>query len=163
MIALLIAGALAWTRPHALLAAAPVLVLWALAPVAVFWLDSPPRRVEGPLSAADRSFLQRQALQIWRYFSEFGGEQNHWLIPDNVEEQGTLQVRTLSPTNLGMLLNARQAAYEFGFITLPEFAAQTLGTLDTYERLEKQRGHIYNWYDIETAAADCAEDRLGGR
>ena len=61
-----------------------------------------------------------------------------------------LQVRKLSPTNLGMLFNARQAAYEFGFLTLPEFAEATLGTLDTYDRLEKQRGHIYNWYDIET-------------
>src|ERR1700729_2385 len=59
------------------------------------------------------------------------------------------QVRKLSPTNLGMLLNARQAACEFGFLTLPEFAEATLGTLDTYDRLEKQRGHIYNWYDIE--------------
>lgn len=150
VIALLIAAALAWTRPHALLAAAPVLVLWALAPVAVFWLDSPPRRVEGPLSVEDRLFLQHQALQIWRYFSEFGCEENHWLIPDNVEEQNTLQVRTLSPTNLGMLLNSRQAAYEFGFITLPEFAAQTLETLGTYDRLEKHRGHIFNWYNIES-------------
>jgi len=148
VIALLVAALLAWTHPHALLAAAPVLVLWALAPVAVFWLDSPPRREEGPLSTADRSFLERQALQIWRFFSEFGCEQNHWLIPDNVEEQGTRQILTLSPTNLGMLLNSRQAAYEFGFITLPEFAAQTLGTLETYDKLEKQRGHIYNWYDI---------------
>lgn len=150
VVALLIAGALAWGRPHALLPAAPVLILWALAPVATFWLDSPPRKVEGPLSAADTSFLQRQALLIWRYFSEFGGEQNHWLIPDNVEEENKVQVRTLSPTNLGMLLNARQAAYEFGFITLPEFAALTRGTLGTYDRLEKQRGHIYNWYNIES-------------
>jgi cyclic beta-1,2-glucan glucanotransferase len=148
VVALLIAALLAWTHPHGLLAAAPVLVLWALAPVAVFWLDSPPQREEGPLSVADRSFLERQALQIWRFFSEFGGEQNHWLIPDNVEEQGKRQMLTLSPTNLGMLLNSRQAAYEFGFITLPEFANQTLGTLGTYDRLEKQRGHIYNWYDI---------------
>ena len=61
-----------------------------------------------------------------------------------------LQIRKLSPTNLGMLFNARQAAYEFGFLTLPEFAEATLGTLDTYDRLEKQRGHIYNWYDMET-------------
>ncbi|MEO8736655.1 MAG: glycosyl transferase, partial [Edaphobacter sp.] len=149
-LALVFAGALAWARPHALLPAALVLALWALAPVAVFWLDSPAGRVEGPLSATDRSFLEYHALQIWRYFSEFGGEQNHWLIPDNVEEKNTLQVLTLSPTNLGMLLNARQAAYEFGFITLPEFAAQTIGTLETYEKLDKNRGHIYNWYNIET-------------
>jgi cyclic beta-1,2-glucan synthetase len=49
-----------------------------------------------------------------------------------------------------MLFNARQAAYEFGFLTLPEFAEATLGTLSTYDRLEKHRGHIYNWYDMET-------------
>jgi hypothetical protein len=60
------------------------------------------------------------------------------------------QVRKLSPTNLGMLFNARQAAYEFGFLTLPEFAEATLGTLHTYDRLEKHRGHIFNWYDMET-------------
>jgi hypothetical protein len=89
-------------------------------------------------------------LHIWRYFSEFGDEKNHWLIPDNVEEQGTHQVRKLSPTNLGMLFNARQAAYEFGFLTLQEFAEASLGTLNTYDQLEKQRGHIYNWYDMET-------------
>ena len=79
-----------------------------------------------------------------------GGEENRWLIPDNVEEKDLLQVRRLSPTNLGMLLNARQAACELGFLTLPEFAEATLGTLETYERLEKHRGHIYNWYDIAT-------------
>ena len=67
-----------------------------------------------------------------------------------MEEKNLFQVRKLSPTNLGMLFNARQAAHEFGFMTLPEFAEATLGTLNTYNRLEKQRGHIYNWYDLET-------------
>jgi hypothetical protein len=52
-----------------------------------------------------------------------------------------------------MLFNARQAAYEFGFLTLPEFASATLGTLKTYDRLEKNHGHIYNWYEIETLKA----------
>ena len=36
-------------------------------------------------------------------------------------------------------------------LTLSEFAKATMGTLDTYDRLEKQRGHIYNWYDIANA------------
>jgi cyclic beta-1,2-glucan synthetase len=148
--AVLIAIALAFHSLWSLIAAAPVLVLWAIAPLVAIWLNSPPRREEGPLTADDTHFLQQQALQIWRYFHEFGDEKNHWLIPDNVEEQNTVQIKKLSPTNLGMLFNARQAAYEFGFLTLPEFAQATLGTLTTYDRLEKQRGHIYNWYDIET-------------
>jgi cyclic beta-1,2-glucan synthetase len=152
-IALAIAAALALLHPRALLPASPVLVLWALAPAVARWLDSSPHRVEGPLTPADKNSMQQYALQTWRYFAEFGGAENHWLIPDNVEEKDTLQVRKLSPTNLGMLLNARQCAYELGFTTLPEFARATLGTLTTYEGLEKQHGHIYNWYDIETLQA----------
>ena len=148
--ALIIALGLAFTHIRSLFAAGPILLLWAIAPLVAIWLNSPPRQQEGPLTAEDELFLRQQALHTWRYFHEFGGKENHWLIPDNVEEKGTHQVRKLSPTNLGMLLNARQAAYEFGFLTLPEFAEATLGTLDTYDGLEKQRGHIYNWYDMET-------------
>ncbi len=150
IVALVIALALAVTQIQSLFAAGPILLLWAIAPLVAIWLNSPPGQQEGPLAPKDRLFLQQQALSIWRYFHEFGDERNHWLIPDNVEEKGALQIRKLSPTNLGMLLNARQAAYELGFLTLPEFAKATLGTLNTYDHLEKQRGHIYNWYDIET-------------
>ncbi len=133
-----------------LLVATPILLVWALSPALAAWLNASPRRELGPLSGSDRRFLEDQALLIWRYFAEFGGERNHWLIPDNVEERNTFEVRKLSPTNLGMLLNARQAALELGYLTLPEFARATTGTFATYERLEKQRGHIYNWYDIAT-------------
>ena len=150
VLALVLAAALLSHHADVLRFVAPILILWALAPIAAAWLNSPPRRKEGPLGQGDRLFLQQQALQIWRYYSEFGDARNHWLIPDNVEENGTLQIRKLSPTNLGMLFNARQAAYEFGFITLAEFAEANIGTLATYEGLKKYRGHIYNWYDIET-------------
>jgi cyclic beta-1,2-glucan synthetase len=150
LVAIVIALGLAFTHLPSLFAASPILLLWIVAPSVVLWLDSSPRSAEGPLTASDRLFLQDQAMHVWRYFQEFGGEKNHYLIPDNVEEKNTHQVLKLSPTNLGMLFNARQAAYEFGFLTLPEFAHLTLGTLTTYDRLEKQRGHIYNWYDIET-------------
>ncbi len=150
VVALIIALLLGFIHLGSLFAAGPVLLLWAIAPLVAIWLNSPPRQEQGPLTAQDRLFLQQQAFSIWGYFRDFGDEKNHWLIPDNVEEENMLQVRKLSPTNLGMLLNARQAAYEFGFLTLPEFAEATLGTLTTYDRLEKQRGHMYNWYDIET-------------
>jgi cyclic beta-1,2-glucan synthetase len=150
LVAIVIALALAFRHLPSLFAAGPILLLWTVAPLVVLWLDSSPRPDVGPLTTSDRLFLQDQAMYVWRYFQEFGDEKNHFLIPDNVEEKNTHQVLKLSPTNLGMLFNARQAAYEFGFLTLPEFAHLTLGTLATYERLEKQRGHIYNWYDIET-------------
>jgi cyclic beta-1,2-glucan synthetase len=153
IVAIVIAFLLALDNLHSLFAALPIPLLWVVAPVVVLWLNSSPVREEGPLSASDTSFLNLQALHIWRYFRDFGDEKNHFLIPDNVEEKNLFQVRKLSPTNLGMLFNARQAACEFGFLTLPEFAALTLGTLSTYDKLEKCRGHIYNWYDIETLQA----------
>ena len=164
VIALTIAIGLALARPESLFAASPILILWALAPAVISWLNSPPRPEVGPLKEIEQELLERHALLIWRYFAEFGGPENHWLIPDNVEEKDKYQVRKLSPTNLGMLINARQAACEFGFITPAEFAESTLGTLiDTYKRLEKQRGHIYNWYDIETLRPIMHQDCFGGR
>jgi len=153
VIAVGLAFLLALVNQRALLAAGPILLLWALAPAMVSWLNSSPRREEGPMSHADQVFLRRNGLLIWRYFLEFGGEENRWLIPDNVEEREWFQTRKLSPTNLGMLLNTRQAACELGFLTLPEFAVATLGTLGTYRELEKFNGHIYNWYDIESLRA----------
>jgi cyclic beta-1,2-glucan synthetase len=149
-IAILLGSSLALLHRHALRAAAPVLFLWCVSPLVARWLNSSPTRAEEALSKSDRTFLEQQALYLWRFYADFGGAENYWLIPDNVEEKDMLQVRKLSPTNLGMLLNARQAACELGFLTLPEFVQATLGTLTTYERLEKQRGHIFNWYDIET-------------
>ncbi len=153
VLALLIAVQLAIFHRGAFLPALPILVLWLIAPLTARWLSSSPRKAAGPLDADDRRFLAEQALYLWRFYSEFGGAENHWLIPDNVEEKNLFQVRKLSPTNLGMLLNARQAACELGFLTLPELTEATLGTLATYDRLEKHRGHIFNWYDIETLKA----------
>ena len=58
--------------------------------------------------------------------------------------------RRISPTNLGFLLNARQVACEFGFLTVPEFAEQTLRTLATMAKLPRSHGHLFNWYDTRT-------------
>jgi cyclic beta-1,2-glucan synthetase len=53
----------------------------------------------------------------------------------------------VSPTNFGLLLNARQAAVTFGYLTVPEFVELTENSFQTYDKLEKYRGHIYNWYN----------------
>ena len=60
---------------------------------------------------------------------------------------------SISPTNLGLLLNARQAACEFGYLTVPEFVELTQKTLDTLAQLPKYRGHLMNWYDTRTLEA----------
>ncbi|HUB00218.1 MAG TPA: glucoamylase family protein [Terracidiphilus sp.] len=144
-------GVLVWfaaAHRWAIICAAPVLLLWAIANPVIAWLNRPPReRVR--LAAADRDFLLLAALRIWRYFHEFSTERHHYLVPDNVEEDGLSEAARISPTNIGLLLNARQAACALGFLTVPEFAEFTGRTLATIARLEKFNGHLYNWYDTE--------------
>jgi hypothetical protein len=137
---------------HAFLVAAPILVLWCLVTVITTWLNKPPREQNKRLSNGDKHFLHCHALRIWRYFYEFGGERHNYLIPDNVVEEGREEAARVSPTNIGLVLNARQAASEFGFLTVPEFIDLTQRSLTTIERMEKLRGHLYNWYDTRTCA-----------
>src|SRR4030095_5502736 len=73
-----------------------------------------------------------------------------WLIPDNVKEQPPAIAARISPTNIGFLLNARQVACEFGYLTVPEFAELTLCSLGTMVKLNKFRGHLLNCYDTRT-------------
>ncbi|MGA7047202.1 MAG: glucoamylase family protein, partial [Candidatus Sulfotelmatobacter sp.] len=137
-------------RPGALVAALPVLLLWACSQPVSLWLNRPPRSPRKEASERDRWLLRVSALRTWRYFAEFSTEEHHWLIPDNVQEENTKVAPRVSPTNLGLLLNARQVACQFGYLTVPEFSQQTLRTLATTSLLKKHRGHLLNWYDTRT-------------
>jgi cyclic beta-1,2-glucan synthetase len=139
-------------RRTTILVAAPILIMWCIVTMITTWLNRPPREQNKRLSANDKAFLHTHTLYIWRYFYEFGGERHNYLIPDNVQEQDHLEAARVSPTNIGLLLNARQAACELGFLTAPEFIDLTSKSLATIERLEKLRGHLYNWYDTKTCA-----------
>jgi cyclic beta-1,2-glucan synthetase len=144
-------GALVWEfRPRVVPAAFPVLTLWAFSKLVAYWLNQPPIAAQANIPAKDLRFLRRTSLLTWRYFHELSTAEHHWLIPDNIQEQPPAIAARVSPTNLGMLLNARQCACEFGFVTLPEFTRLTLATFDTIAILQKFRGHLLNWYDTRT-------------
>ncbi len=145
-------GVIVWAgaaRRDAILCALPILVLWALSNPITIWLNKPPRERQ-PLAPNDREFLFEHALRIWRYFYEYGSERHNFLIPDNVEEDGLVEAARVSPTNIGLLLNARQCACELGLLTAPEFAGLSRASLETILHLEKYHGHLYNWYDTKT-------------
>ena len=133
-------------RPSAVPYALPFLILWACSKFISVWINRSPHEAHA-LSEHDRLFLRGVALRTWRYFAEFSNEKNHWLIPDNVQEQPYRIADRLSPTNLGLLFNSRQAALEFGYLTLPEFVKQNELTLQTLPKLQRELGHFLNWYD----------------
>ncbi|MGA7503636.1 MAG: glucoamylase family protein [Candidatus Sulfotelmatobacter sp.] len=136
----------------ALPAAVPVLVLWAFSKPISIWLNRPPRAPRKELAKRNEWLLRHTALRTWRYFAEFSTEEHNWLVPDNVVEEDLKVAPRISTTNLGFLLNARQVACEFGYLTVPEFAEHTLRTLATVSKLQRYHGHLLNWYDTRTLA-----------
>ncbi len=144
-------GGLIWlTQPHSLLAAAPVLALWAGSKGFVLWLNASPIESAPETTPGDAWMLRKSALHIWRYFAEFSNEEHNWLVPDNIEDKPRKVADSVSPTNVGLLLNARQVANELGYVTVPELVELTQKTLGMIVRLPKYRGHLMNWYETRT-------------
>ena len=144
-------GLVIWlTHPWSMLAATPVLVLWACSKLIALWLNASPLAPPHEITRKDLLFLRNSTLHIWRYFAEFSSAEHHWLVPDNIQNEPRKVAASISPTNVGLLLNARQSATEFGYITVPEMVDLTQKTLGTVARLSKYRGHLLNWYDTRT-------------
>ena len=150
LFAALAAGSLAFLRPSALYAAGPVLALWLCAGKFTQWINQPPHRRKNHLEAPDKTFLRHAALTTWRYFREFSNAGVNWLVPDRVQETPPAVVNTISPTNLGILLDARLAAFHLGYLTLAEFIDQTEAVMQSVRKLPRYRGHFLNWYDAKT-------------
>jgi hypothetical protein len=148
--ALAIAGVVAIANLRALPIALPFLAAWFLTGHIAAWLDRPWSQNKSRVTTRDREFLRDTALRTWRFFGEFCGPTNHWLISDRLQQVPVRVVERLSPTNLGLVLNSRLAAYDLGFITLPQVIQLTEATLATATNLERYRGHFYNWYDACT-------------
>ncbi len=126
---------------------------WLLGPLVAWWLSRPLRTGSAPLREHERELVALTARATWRWFETFVCEQDHWLPPDNVQEQPVaLVVHRTSPTNIGMALLADLAANDLGFLPTTALVERCEHTLDTLERLERHRGHFYNWYDTRTLA-----------
>ena len=147
----ILTGVLVWRlRPAALIAAAPILALWASSWAVSALLNRPPRASNRALRREDAAWLRGYGEKMCRFFTDWSSSATNWLIPDRIHEDGEAAM-TLSPTNLGLLLNARIAALHFGMLTIEEFAFETAETLNVIQRMPKHRGHLLNWYNIETA------------
>ena len=144
---------LAVDRPESFMVALPLLVLWGVSKPIVQWLSLPSRTGEKRMDAKDEALLRRSALRTWRLFREFSTPEENWLIPDIVQEPASLIVHRVSTTNLGLLLNSRLASMDMGFLTLPEFVADTEKTFESVDRMPKLNGQLYNWYDTRTLEA----------
>jgi cyclic beta-1,2-glucan synthetase len=128
--------------------AAPFVLLWALSPLVAYWISLPRRQTAAPLSEDEARMLRLIARRTWRFFETFVGAEDHALPPDNFQEQPAAVVaHRTSPTNLGLYLLSTVAAHDFGWIGTVAAIERLEATLHTMNRLERFRGHFYNWYD----------------
>ena len=142
---------IALSRPAAFTVAGPVLALWFASPAIAWWISRPLARREARLTAGQILFLRQLSRKTWAFFETFVGPDDHWLPPDNYQEQPTAAVgHRTSPTNMALALLANLAAYDFGYISAGQFIQRTTKSLDAMGALERHRGHFYNWYDTQS-------------
>ncbi len=138
-------------RPPALATAAPVLLLWLAAPLLEWWLSRPIVPAVETLTGEDVAFLRKTARRTWAYFEHLVTGEDNWLPPDNVQEHpATVVAHRTSPTNVGLALLANLSAWDFGYVSTGTVVARCDHTLDTLGKLQRERGHFYNWYDTQT-------------
>ena len=151
-LALVTAAVLSLQRPSALVVAMPLLLSWLLSPALAWWASRPSRAASKSGSRPEQlQYLRRLARKTWAFFETFVGPDDNWLPPDNVQEQPVAVVaHRTSPTNMGLALLANLAARDFGYLGLGRLLERTTNTLLTMQRMERHRGHFYNWYDTQT-------------
>lgn len=138
---------------EAFIIATPVLITWLASPLVAWMISLPLTRKQASLSASHLAYLQKLSRNIWSYFTEYVNEENNWLPPDNFQEYPSPRVANrTSPTNIGLALLANLAAYDFKFITKHELIDRCSKTFTSLNKLDRFKGHFYNWYDTLSLA-----------
>jgi cyclic beta-1,2-glucan synthetase len=127
----------------------PFLLLWMASPVLALRASRAPEADEHfALPAPERRELRLIARATWRFFESFITADNNMLPPDNFQEDPhpVIANRT-SPTNIGLYLLSAVASRDFGWNGTLDTVDRLEATLASVTRMERFRGHLYNWYD----------------
>ena len=139
--------------PLRLVLGAPILALWFLSPASrVCDRASPSSHRRPPLGRDDRPALRRwrDDVALLRGARRRGGP---LADPDNYQEnRPELVAHRTSPTNIGLQLLATLSAHDFGYLTSAGVLDRLEPTFDTLLKMQRYRGHFYNWYDTRTLA-----------
>jgi cyclic beta-1,2-glucan synthetase len=134
--------------------ALPVVALWLAAPAIARWVSFQPAGIQREiLTKANSLKLRSIGRRTWLFFEEFVTAEEHFLPPDNFQEEPRPAVaRRTSPTNIGLYLLSTVSAHDFGWISVLETAERLEQTLRALGDLARFKGHFYNWYDTRTLA-----------
>ncbi len=137
---------------NAFLVGIPFALLWVFSPV-VAWYVSQSAETEDRMFVSEHvsSEFRKIARRTWRYYEMFVNKDENYLPPDNFQETPTPVVASrTSPTNIGVYLLSTISARQFGWISFSDTIERLEKTIETVEKMEKYRGHLYNWYHTDT-------------
>ncbi|MEO7166411.1 MAG: glucoamylase family protein [Chthoniobacterales bacterium] len=138
-------------EPRLVPLAVSLLGLWLVAPWIAWWISQTIEKPAPKLSDEQLVFLRRVARKTWHFFETFVTAEENWLPPDNFQEEPFTGVAArTSPTNIGLALLSNLAARDLGYLSVGRLLERTTATLSTMEKLERHRGHFYNWYETRT-------------
>lgn len=134
--------------PEALILALPAAILWLASPVIAWIISKPTIHKKENITVEEMAKLRRLARKTWRYFEDFAVKEDNYLPPDNYQEEPPKgAAHRTSPTNIGLLLISVLSAYDMGYISLSELCISLDNIITTIDRMEKWKGHLYNWYN----------------
>lgn len=149
--AFLLLSAVIYFSPPNIVPAAIIGAIWLVSPYVAFLISLPIEYNLPLLSREDIIKLRRVGRKTWRYFEDFAGKDENYLPPDNYQEDPFKgAAHRTSCTNIGLLLSSTLGARDMGYICTTDMVNRIESIFDTMERMDKWKGHFYNWYNTIT-------------
>ncbi len=130
-----------------------VSILWITAPAIMWYISKEivPKAKVKELKDKEIEHILEIGNRTWNFFKTYMNAENNYLPPDNFQEDRSNKiVHRTSSTNIGLGLVAIISAYDLGYINLEEAMDRIKKVIITIQKLDKWKGHLYNWYDTKT-------------
>jgi cellobiose phosphorylase len=143
----------AYRQPSTLAFSLPFLALWSASPFIAKRISTPLESERETLSPSDLHYLREAAFDTWQFFNHYIREEYNYLMPDNLQMvPSEVVAERTSPTNISLSILSVFSAYDLGFVPFHRAVHRSSMTLNTMSRMEKYRGHLFNWYAIRNLA-----------
>lgn len=137
--------------PSAMIWAAPFVIAWFFAPFIAWFISRPHQLRKTKLNAEQITYLRQLSRKTWSFFENLVTAEDNWLPPDNLQQYPVPVIaHRTSPTNIGLSLLSNLAAVDFGYASVAQLIQRTQDTFKSLDKLERYKGHFFNWYDTTT-------------
>ena len=124
--------------------------MWFIFPGIAYAMGKEDEQGERRLTPRQDAKLRGYIADMWKFYAATVNKQDNYLPPDNIQLfPAESTAHRTSPTNIGLYLLSVLSARDFELIDDKSMRVKLEATLGTIVKLEKWRGHLYNWYDTK--------------